>query len=75
MASVYDFDAFAERVSYAAACLMAGRTHTRHFDSCFEMHDGLFVVEELMRRTEQNPRLANAIKYFAASRGRPFTSA
>jgi len=64
MASVYDPDAFAQRVNYAARCILIGgsRTRTRHFDTCFEMSDGELVVTALIRRAEKNPRLAQAIR-------------
>ena len=61
MARVLDPEAFSARVNYAATCIMAGRTHTRTFDNCFEMSDGDYVVEALMRRAENNQLLSKAI--------------
>lgn len=63
--SVYDPDAFEQRVKYAAQCIMVGRTHTRHFDTCFEMNDGDYVVSALIRRAENNPALMDRIKSVA----------
>ncbi len=64
MPSVYDPDAFAQRVNYAAQCIVAGgnRTRTRHFDTCFEMCDGDLVVAALIRRAAKNPNLTQAIE-------------
>ena len=61
MASVYDNDAYAQRVNYAAQCFMRGIRSSRHFDTCFEMNDGAAVVTALVRRAENNPRLYSAI--------------
>jgi hypothetical protein len=60
MPSVYDYDAFNQRVNYATQCIIAGgtRTSTRHFDTCFEMNDGDAVVVALYRRSLNNPKLA-----------------
>jgi len=64
MASVYDADAFAARVNYAARCLRAGgdRIHSRAFDTCFESNDGDLVITALMRRATKKPELVQAIK-------------
>ena len=64
MTSVYDADAFAERVNYAARCLRVGgdRVHSRAFDTCFESNDGALVITALMRRAKKNSELAQAIK-------------
>ena len=42
------------RVRKAANLLKAGKTDSREFDNCFEMHDGDLVVTALVR---QSPRL------------------
>ncbi|MTJ93896.1 MAG: hypothetical protein F8N36_13715 [Desulfovibrio sp.] len=60
MPSVYDKDAYSQRVNYAAQCFLRG-TDSRHFDTCFEMYDGAAVVTALVRRAEKNPRLHSAI--------------
>jgi hypothetical protein len=44
MPSVYDRDAFRQRVNYAAQCYMRGTSYSRHFQTCFEMYDGDAVV-------------------------------
>ena len=59
--SVYDREAFSERVAYAAQCILRGRTHGRAFDTCFEMFDDDYVVAMLMRRARKNPELATAL--------------
>ncbi|SMC08090.1 hypothetical protein SAMN00768000_3643 [Sulfobacillus thermosulfidooxidans DSM 9293] len=61
MLRVTDPAQFRYRVAYAARCLMHGRTHTRTFDTCFEMGDGAEVVAALMHRAARNPRLLHAI--------------
>jgi hypothetical protein len=61
MASVYDKDAFSDRVNYAAKCFLRGTSGTRHFDTCFEMNDGDAVVTALVRRAERNAKLHAAI--------------
>lgn len=62
MFRVYDPAAFRYRVHYAARCLMQGRTHTRAFDTCFEMGDGDEVVAALMQRARHTPRLDQALR-------------
>lgn len=62
MPSPYDVEAFETRVSYAAACIVKGCTNGRTFDTCFEMYDGDYVAEALMRRAAKNPRLAEALE-------------
>lgn len=65
--SVYDPEAFEVRVNYAAACIVRANGSVpqgRHFDTCFEMNDGDYVVEALVRRAEKNQRLA-AVLYKA----------
>lgn len=61
MPSVYDSDAFWQRVKYAAACITVGRFHTRHFDTTAEMGDGDAVVVAVYRRSLKNPKLAKNI--------------
>jgi len=60
MSSVYDCEAFQKRVNYAAQCIMRN-THSRSFDTCFEMSDGDTVVTALVRRCVNNPKLKAAI--------------
>lgn len=55
--SVYDSEAFAERVNFAAAYISAGREATRRFDTCFEMCDGTAVAVAVYRRARRNPKL------------------
>jgi hypothetical protein len=55
--SVYDKEAFNERVNYAQACILIG-TESRTFDTCFEMNDGEVVAVALFRRSLNNPALA-----------------
>jgi hypothetical protein len=57
---VYDPEAFGHRVNYAAQCFMRN-THSRAFDTCFEMNDGAAVVTALVRRAQNNPKLHAAI--------------
>lgn len=66
---VYDPAAFRYRVDYAARCLIQGRTHTRTFDTCFEMGDGDEVVAALMQRALRNPRLDQAIRRWLTPEG------
>ena len=40
----------AKRKSYAADCLINGRSGTRAYDNCFENGDGDEVVKHLMKR-------------------------
>ena len=61
MLRVNDPAQFRYRVTYAARCLIHGRTHTRPFDTCFEMGDGAEVVAALMHQATSNPRLHHAI--------------
>jgi hypothetical protein len=58
MPSVYDTDAFAQRVKYAVQCITLGRFHTRHFDTAFEMSDGDAVAVAVYRRSLKNKKLA-----------------
>lgn len=59
--SVYDRKAFGERVSYAKLCFLRGSSHTRHFDTCFEMADGDAVVTSLVRKAREDNQLWRAI--------------
>lgn len=61
MPSVTDPEAFAQRVKYAAACIIAGRSGTRRYDSCFEAGDGDTVAVAVYRRSLNNPKLAARI--------------
>ena len=69
MPSVYETEAFQQRVNYAAQCLVGpySRCQTRHFDTCFEMYDGNAVVCALYRRALKNPRLWAALEQRAPS--------
>lgn len=59
MSALNNPDNFAGRVNYAAACISSGkRHHGRAFDNCFENYDGDLVVVALVRRAENNPKLA-----------------
>jgi hypothetical protein len=58
MPSVYDDDNFAGRVSYAATVIARKGGQTRHFDTCFEMYDGVEVAVTVYRRPLRNPKLA-----------------
>lgn len=59
--AVPDKDSFGKRVNYAVACILAGRTHTRGFSSCFEWSDGDAVSVAVYRRSLNNARLAERI--------------
>jgi hypothetical protein len=61
MPSVYDSDNYAGRVNYAATVISRNGGRTRHFDTCFEMHDGDMVALALWRRAQSNPKLAERI--------------
>ena len=68
MTHVYESDAFAERVNFAANYISAGRSTTRTFDTCFEMHDGNCVAVALLRRAEARPNgnlAKNLFKYIS----------
>lgn len=54
--SVYDSNAFGQRVSYAILCINRG-TNSRHFDTCFEMGDGDAVVVGIYRRLQDKPEM------------------
>ena len=55
---------FAGRVAYAIEGIKR-REDSRAFDSCFEMHDGDFVVTAIMRRAQTDPELqAGIIRLF-----------
>jgi hypothetical protein len=51
---LYRASAFADRVNYAASCIVKGHTQGRHFDTCFEMGDGEYVTAALVRRVLSN---------------------
>ena len=48
---VYKASAFEDRVNYAASCIVKGSIGGRHFDTCFEMNDGDYVVAALVQRS------------------------
>ena len=52
---VYQRDAFAYRVNFAASVIAKGGNTTRNFDTCCEMWDWDAVVAALMRRVKANP--------------------
>src|ERR1019366_1091537 len=52
---VYDPDAFAYRVTFAAAVIARGGETTRRFDATGEMNDGEAVTAALVRRAKANP--------------------
>jgi len=58
MPSVYDTDNFTGRVNYAATVISRRGGQTRHFDTCFEMWDGVEVAVAVYRRSLKNPKLA-----------------
>lgn len=60
---VYTDGAFSQRVSHAAhAFVRNSGIGTRHFDTCFEMHDGDAVVTALVRRSRKNEALRRGIE-------------
>lgn len=59
--SVYNAEAFHERVNFAARSFLSGNTSSRAFDTCFEMYDGDLVVTALVRRCARTPFLHQAI--------------
>lgn len=68
---VYQPEAFAERVNFAASYIRAGRNSTRRFDTCFEMYDGDAVVTALIRRAKADPAgklAANLFRYVGKER-------
>ena len=67
---VYDPDAFAYRVTFAAAVIARGGETTRRFDATGEMNDGEAVTAALVRQAKANPRgeISLAIS-FAIRRG------
>ena len=60
--SVYDSNAFHERVNHAYRCILSGSTDSRRFDTCFEMYDGAAVAVALMRRAEKNHAFSQALE-------------
>ena len=68
MPTPYTHNAFAYRVSFAAAVMLRGGRTTRSFDTCFEMWDGDEVAAAIWRRSLKNPKLAAALpKYIDAA--------
>ncbi len=64
--SVYDPEAFAERVQLAARVIAEGRPTSRRFDTCCEMGDGDEVAVMVYRRSLNNPKIAaNIWRYFS----------
>ena len=61
---VYKASAFADRVNYAASCIVKGYTQGRHFDTCFEMGDGEYVTAALVRRVLSNQDSQLAVVLF-----------
>lgn len=63
---VYNPAAFEDRVNYAASVISKGIVpmNGRHFDTCFEMFDGDYVVAALVRRTIKNPNSKLATNLF-----------
>ena len=59
--SVYDTEAFAERVSLACAVIASGGETTRTFDTCCEMSDGDAVAVAVYRRSRRNPDIRRNI--------------
>ena len=53
--NVYNPDAYAYRVQFAASVISKGANATRRFDTCFEMYDGCAVAAALVRRVLANP--------------------
>lgn len=53
--NIYQPDAFAERVTFAARVIGSGREAGRSFSTCFEMGDGDAVIVALSRRVERRP--------------------
>lgn len=64
--SVYDNEAFEERVNYAASVISKGIVpmNGRVFDTCFEMNDGDFVAAALVRRKISHPDTKLAANLF-----------
>ena len=56
--SVYEPEAFAERVQFAARVISEGRPTSRRFDTCCEMGDGDEVAVMVYRRSLNNPKIA-----------------
>lgn len=48
-------ETFKNRVNRAASHISRGTPSTRHFDNCFEMYDGAYVVAALARRIRAKP--------------------
>ena len=65
--SVYDIDAFSERVAYAKKCLLSGGTHGRGSFTCFEMGDADYVMIRLWQDARKNPQLAKALQGYGST--------
>ncbi len=64
MPLVYDSENFSGRVSFACAHIARRGGDTRHFNTCFEMHDGTAVAIGVYRRSLKTPKIAvNIWKY------------
>jgi hypothetical protein len=59
--SVYDQNAFHERVTHATRCIRSGNMDGRAFDTCFEMFDGDVVATALTRKAERDPEFKERI--------------
>ena len=65
--SVYDDNAFSERVHYAKRCIESGYTGGRAFDTCFEMCDGAAVMVRLWQIAEEGtPLFRQKLKGYGA---------
>lgn len=58
---VYDINQRAYRVEFACRVILAGRSTSRKFDTCFEMGDGNEVAAAIYRRALKNPTLMEAL--------------
>ena len=62
--SVYEDNAFDERVRYAKECLVTGQTDSRKFVTCFEMLDGDLVMLRLLQDAENDELLAARLQRY-----------
>lgn len=60
--AIYEPFGFLDRVAYAKHCLLSGTTDHRDFDTCFEMHDGEFVVVRLLQLAENDSQLMQRLQ-------------
>ena len=60
--AIYEPFGFQERVAYAKQCLLSGSTDHRDFDTCFEMHDGEFVVVRLLQLAQHDSQLMQRLQ-------------